>query len=63
MVPAARRASAYGIFTAPYGTFWMPGSALLGFLYDGDTYWTAVWENLFFNRRLRHVYKDGRAAS
>jgi hypothetical protein len=27
-----------------------------GFLYDGDVYWTAVWENLFFNRRLRHVY-------
>lgn len=28
----------------------------VGFLYDGDVYWTAVWENLFFNRRLRHVY-------
>jgi hypothetical protein len=27
-----------------------------GFLYDGDVFWTAVWENLFFNRRLRHVY-------
>ena len=28
----------------------------VGFLYDGDVYWTAVWENLFFNRKLRHVY-------
>ena len=22
----------------------------VGFLYDGDVYWTAVWENLFFNQ-------------
>lgn len=34
MVPVSRRGSAYGIFTASYGTFWMAGSALLGFLYD-----------------------------
>ena len=32
------------------------GHGTAGFLYDGDVYWTAVWENLFFNRRLRHVY-------
>ena len=25
------------------------------FLYDGDPYWTTVWENLFFNRRLTKV--------
>jgi hypothetical protein len=25
------------------------------FLYDGDPYWTVVWENLFFNRRVTHV--------
>jgi Dolichyl-phosphate-mannose-protein mannosyltransferase len=25
------------------------------FLYDGDPYWTAVWENLFFNHRLTRV--------
>jgi MFS family permease len=34
MVGPARRASAYGIFTAGYGIFWFLGSALLGPLYD-----------------------------
>ncbi len=33
MVPAQRRASAYGLFTAGYGIFWFVGSALLGALY------------------------------
>lgn len=33
MVPAQRRASAYGLFTAGYGVFWFLGSALIGFLY------------------------------
>ena len=34
MVPAERRASAYGIFTAGYGVSWFLGSALIGRLYD-----------------------------
>lgn len=34
MVPAQRRASAYGLFTAAYGISWFLGSALIGFLYD-----------------------------
>jgi predicted MFS family arabinose efflux permease len=34
MVGKARRASAYGLFTALYGLGWFLGSALLGFLYD-----------------------------
>jgi MFS family permease len=34
MVPARHRGSAYGVFTAGYGTMWMLGSALLGWLYD-----------------------------
>jgi MFS family permease len=34
MVPAKRRPSAYGIFTAGYGVFWFLGSALSGILYD-----------------------------
>jgi MFS family permease len=34
MVPAARRGSAYGIFSAGYGAAWFLGSALLGALYD-----------------------------
>ena len=42
MVPASHRASAYGIFTAGYGTFWMLGSAMLGGLYDVSLVWTAV---------------------
>ena len=33
IVPAERRPSAYGIFTAGYGVFWFAGSALIGFLY------------------------------
>jgi predicted MFS family arabinose efflux permease len=34
MVPAARRASAFGLFTAGYGLFWFLGSAVIGVLYD-----------------------------
>jgi MFS family permease len=34
MVPAQRRPSAYGLFTAGYGIAWFAGSALMGFLYD-----------------------------
>src|SRR5207237_5451345 len=42
MVPASHRASAYGIFTAGYGTFWMLGSALLGWLYDVSLVWVVL---------------------
>ncbi len=34
MVPADRRASAYGLFTAGYGLSWFLGSAVIGVLYD-----------------------------
>ena len=34
MIPAARRASAYGVFTAIFGVAWFLGSALEGALYD-----------------------------
>ncbi len=34
MVPAQRRASAFGLFTAGYGVFWFLGSAAIGILYD-----------------------------
>jgi MFS family permease len=34
MIPADRRASAYGIFNTVYGLFWFAGSAALGLLYD-----------------------------
>lgn len=34
MVPTARRASAFGLFTAGYGIFWFLGSALIGILYS-----------------------------
>lgn len=34
MVPVARRASAFGLFTAGYGLFWFLGSAAIGFLCD-----------------------------
>ncbi len=34
MVPAERRAYAFGLFTAVYGAFWFFGSAAIGILYD-----------------------------
>ncbi|HUN51419.1 MAG TPA: MFS transporter, partial [Candidatus Sulfotelmatobacter sp.] len=34
MVPAQRRASAFGLFTAVYGIAWFLGSAAIGILYD-----------------------------
>jgi MFS family permease len=34
MVPAERRGSAYGFFTAGYGIAWFAGSAVMGMLYD-----------------------------
>jgi len=34
MIPAHRRASAYGIFNASFGLFWFLGSLLMGILYD-----------------------------
>ena len=34
MVPASRRASAFGLFTAGYGVAWSAGSAVIGLLYD-----------------------------
>ncbi len=34
MVPAQRRASAYGLFTAGYGLFWFLGSVMIGVLYS-----------------------------
>jgi MFS family permease len=34
MVPAQRRASAFGLFTAGYGVFWFLGSAAIGALYE-----------------------------
>jgi MFS family permease len=36
MVPAGRRASAYGWFTGTYGLAWFAGSAIMGFLYDSS---------------------------
>lgn len=40
MVPAQRRPSAYGLFTAGYGVAWFVGSAIMGVLYDSSV--TAV---------------------
>lgn len=34
MVPADKRATAFGIFTGAYGTFWFLGSAIIGLLYE-----------------------------
>lgn len=42
-VPADRRASAFGLFTAVYGVFWFAGSAAIGFLYDRSVEWTVAF--------------------
>jgi predicted MFS family arabinose efflux permease len=49
MVPAHRRARAYGIFTAIFGVAWFAGSAALGALYDHSlmaTVWVAALAQL-----------------
>ncbi|MFZ0936482.1 MAG: MFS transporter [Bryobacteraceae bacterium] len=43
MVPAMRRPSAYGLFTAAYGVSWFLGSALIGFLYDISIPWVIAF--------------------
>lgn len=43
MVPQARRASAFGLFTAGYGVFWFLGSAAIGFLYDHSITWAIMF--------------------
>ena len=43
MVPAPRRATAFGLFTAGYGISWFLGSAAIGFLYDVSLQATIVF--------------------
>jgi predicted MFS family arabinose efflux permease len=43
MVPAQRRATALGLFTAGYGVSWFLGSAAIGFLYDVSLLATIVF--------------------
>lgn len=43
MAPIARRASAYGLFTAGYGAAWFAGSAVIGFVYDRSVTATVVF--------------------
>jgi MFS family permease len=43
MVPASRRASAFGLFTSAYGISWFVGSAAIGLLYDSSVWATVVF--------------------
>lgn len=43
MVPAERRASAFGLFTAGYGVFWFLGSAAIGYLYGLSIAWAITF--------------------
>lgn len=43
MVPAQRRPSAYGIFTAGYGVAWFVGSVILGKLYGISLWWVVAF--------------------
>ena len=42
LAPAARRGSAYGMFTACYGLAWLAGSFLIGLLYEQSIFALAV---------------------
>jgi MFS family permease len=45
MIPADRRASAYGVFDTVFGLLWFAGSAAMGFLYDrsiADLVWFSM---------------------
>ena len=44
LVPAAKRASAYGLFTTGFGLSWFFGSALMGWLYD-----VSLWALIVFS--------------
>ncbi len=43
LVPAARRGTGYGIFTAIYGISWLAGSTIIGALYSASTAGLAVF--------------------
>jgi MFS family permease len=43
MVPTARRAYAFGLFTAGYGIAWFLGSAVIGILYDESIFAAVVF--------------------
>ncbi|VWC31722.1 MFS transporter [Burkholderia pseudomultivorans] len=43
MVPGARRASAFGLFTSIYGVCWFIGSAAIGWLYDRSVASTVIF--------------------
>lgn len=44
MIPATKRASAYGIFNFGFGMFWFLGSIIIGFLYD-----YSIWAVIIFS--------------
>lgn len=43
LVPAERRASAFGLFTAGYGIFWFLGSVAIGLLYERSVNWVIAF--------------------
>lgn len=48
MVSKEKRASAYGIFNAGFGTFWFIGSVIIGLLYD-----FSIWTVIIFSLALQ----------
>ncbi|MBY0545559.1 MAG: MFS transporter [Gammaproteobacteria bacterium] len=46
MVPANKRASAYGVFNMGFGLFWFLGSVLMGVLYDISIPWLVAFSLL-----------------
>ncbi|MGS0895952.1 MFS transporter [Burkholderia stagnalis] len=65
MVPSARRASAFGLFTSIYGVCWFIGSAATGWLYDRSVTSTVIFCAAaqllaipFFIGALRQTTKD-----
>jgi MFS family permease len=66
MVPAERRASAYGLFTAGYGIFWFLGSVAVGGLLSVSLGWVVAFCVVFevaavpFFVRTRRRFAEGR---
>lgn len=43
ILPAAKRATGFGVFNATFGVFWFLGSFLMGWLYDVSVTWLIVF--------------------
>jgi hypothetical protein len=43
LMPAKRRAFGFGLYAAIFGSFWLAGSTLMGFLYGVNVLWLVIF--------------------